>query len=130
MKKLIILSFLVVICFPSYAQFTGGKGGGADKAQIRTRTILSVENEQEKAFFENIKITSPSNSFLIEWNDKISLEQIEIIDILGRVQKTISISKFQKSISFDFEETNKTKGIYFVRFKDKEGRFFSRKISY
>ena len=127
MKKIFILLLLVLIYFPAYSQFTGGSGGGSDKAQIRTRTILSVENEQEKAFFEQIKITSESNSFSIEWNDKIKLEQIEILDILGRIQKTIFISEFQKAISFSF---NGTKGVYFVQFRDNKGRFFSRKLVY
>ncbi|WP_338814572.1 T9SS type A sorting domain-containing protein [Bernardetia sp. Wsw4-3y2] len=128
MKKLFALLILLLIYFPSYSQFTGGSGGGADKAQIRTRTILSVENEQEKAFFEQIKMTSQSNSFSIKWNDKVKLQQIEIIDILGRIQKIVSISEFQKSISISFDGTNKAKGIYFVRFRDGEGRFFSKKI--
>ncbi|WP_338761452.1 T9SS type A sorting domain-containing protein [Bernardetia sp. ABR2-2B] len=122
------LLFLLLFSFPAYSQFTGGNGGGSDKAQIRTKTILSIENEQERAFFEQIKITSQPNFFLVEWNDKIILQQIEIIDILGRVQKTISISEFQKAISFPFSGADKAKGIYFVRFRDDEGRFFSRKI--
>jgi len=125
MKKLFILLILVLIYFPAYSQFTGGSGGGSDKAKIRTRTVLSIENEQEKAFFEKIKMTSQSNSFSIEWNDKIKLQQVEIIDVLGRVQKTISISEFQKAASFSFSGT---KGVYFVRFRDDENRFFSRKI--
>lgn len=150
MKKLFILSFfnrywcfsaatpttyitliLLFFCsFPAYSQFTGGSGGGSDKAQIRTKTILSAENEQEKTFFEQIKIISQSNSFLIEWNNKIKLQQIEIIDILGRVQKTISISEFQKAASFSFSETNKARGVYFVRFRDDEDRVFSKKVIY
>jgi hypothetical protein len=130
MKQLFIILSFLTICFPSYSQFRGGTGGGSDKAEIRTRTILSIENEQEKAFFEQIKISSQSNSFLVEWTDKVSLKQIEIIDILGRVQKTISISEFQKAVSIDFEGKNNAKGIYFVRFKDKEGRFFSKKVVY
>lgn len=125
MKKLFTLLILVLIYFPAYSQFTGGSGGGSDKAQIRTRTVLSIENEQEKAFFENVKIFSQVNSVSIEWNDKIKLEQIEIIDILGRVQKTISISEFQKAISFPFDGT---KGVYFVRFRDAQDRFFSKKV--
>ncbi len=124
------LVFLLLFSFPAYSQFTGGSGGGSDKAQIRTRTILSIENEQEKAFFENVKIISKSNSFLIKWNDKITLQQIEILDILGRIQKTISISEFQKAISFSFDGTNKAKGIYFVRFRDDKDRFFSEKVVY
>lgn len=119
-----------MIYFPVHAQFTGGNGGGSDKAQIRTRTILSIQNEQEEAFFENIKIASQSNSFSIEWTDKINLSQIEILDILGRVQKTISISEFQKEASFSFDGTNNAKGIYFVRFRDDKDRFFSRKVVY
>ncbi len=130
MKKLFILSLLLFIYFPSYSQFTGGNGGGSDKAQIRKQTILSIQNEQEKAFFENMQLTFQSNSFLVEWNDKVSLRQIEIIDILGRVQKTISISEFQKAVSFSFDGANKAKGIYFVRFRDNEDRFFSRKVVY
>ncbi|WP_375562858.1 T9SS type A sorting domain-containing protein [Bernardetia sp. OM2101] len=130
MKKLFILTLLVMIYFPVYSQFTGGTGGGSDKAQIRTRTILSLENEQKKVFFENVKIVSQSNSFSIEWNDKITLQQIEIIDILGRVQKTVSISESQKAISFSFDETNKARGIYFVRFRDDKYRFFSKKVVY
>ena len=122
-----ITLLLFLLSFPAYSQFTGGSGGGSDKAEIRTRTVLSIENEQEKAFFEQIKITSESNSFSIEWSDKIKLEQIEIIDILGRVQKTISISEFQKVISFPFDGT---KGVYFVRFRDNAGQFFSQKIVY
>ncbi len=125
MKKLFILLVITMIYFPSYAQFTGGSGGGSDKAEIRTRTILSVQNEQEKAFFENIKISSPSNSFLIEWNDKVSVKQIEIIDILGRVQKVISISFNER---FAQSERFVSKGIYFVRFRDDKDRFFSRKV--
>lgn len=127
MKQLFILLILVLISFPAYAQFTGGSGGGSDKAEIRTRTILSLENEQEKAFFENVKINSQSNSFSIEWSDKIIIQQVEIIDILGRVQKTISILEYQKTISVSFD---KPKGIYFVRCRDEEGRFFSKKISF
>ena len=124
MKTLFILP-LLLLCAPVYSQFTGGSGGGSDKAQIRTRTILSVENQQEKVFFENIKVVSQSNSFSIEWNDKIKLQQVEIIDILGRVQKTVSISEFQKAVYFSF---GGTKGVYFVRFRDGESRFFSRKV--
>lgn len=133
MKKLFILPILVFIYFPAYSQpsmFQGGKGGGSDKAQIRKQTILSVENEQEEVFFEQIKIISQSNSFLIEWNDKIKLEQIEIIDVLGRVQKLISISEFQKTIFIDFDRINRAKGIYFIRFRDNKDRFFSEKIIY
>jgi len=115
----------MLIYFPAYSQFTGGNGGSSDKAQIRKQTILSVENEPKKAFFENLKIASQPNSFLVKWNDKITLNQIEIIDILGRVQKTISISEFQKAISIPF---NGTMGVYFIRFRDEKGRFFSRKI--
>jgi hypothetical protein len=128
MKKLFIISLLLLISFSAYSQFIGGNGGGSDKAQIRTRTILSLESEQEKqekAFFENVKIASQSNSFSAEWNDKITLKQIEIIDILGRIQKTVLVSEFQKAISFPFDAT---KGVYFVRFRDDEDRFFSSKI--
>jgi hypothetical protein len=127
MKQLFILLSFLTICFPCYSQFTGGSGGGSDKAEIRTRTILSVENEQEKAFFEQIKISSQSNSFLIEWTDKINLQQIEIIDILGRVQKTISISFNER---FALSEPFVSKGIYFVRFRDDKDRFFSKKVVY
>ncbi len=125
MKKLFILLILVLIYFPAYSQFTGGGGGGSDKAQIRTRTILSVDNEQEKAFFEQIKIISASNSFSIEWTDKIKLEQIEIIDILGRLQKVISVSFDER---FAQSEWFVSKGIYFIRFRDNENRFFSKKV--
>jgi hypothetical protein len=130
MKQLFILLSFLTICFPCYSQFTGGSGGGSDKAEIRTRTILSVENEQEKAFFEQIKISSQSNSFSVEWTDKVSLRQIEIIDILGRVQKTVFISEFQKAVSFSFNGTNNARGVYFVRFRDDKDRFFSRKVVY
>ena len=108
--------------------FQGGGGGGSDEKQIRTRTILSLEDEnreQEKEFFDLLKISSQSNSFLIEWNDKVVLQQIEIIDMLGRVQKSVSILAFQKASSFSF---NGTRGVYFFQFRDNRGKLFRRKI--
>ena len=127
MKKVYFSFFFTLLSFSVYAQFKGGSGGGSTKGEIRTQTVLSVENSEEKVFFENLKIISQTNTILIKWNETLGIEQIEIIDILGNTQKTVEISEFQKQTLIYFESA---KGVYFIRFKNNREQLFTRKIIY
>ena len=127
MQKLIILSFLYLIIFPSYAQFTGGSGGGAAKAEVRKQTILSVEDKREADFFRKINIIAQSNTLQIQWNEDINLRQIEIVDVLGNRISSVSVFESKQEIIIPFD---KVKGIYFIRFKNDKEQIFTKKVAY
>ncbi|WP_291724363.1 T9SS type A sorting domain-containing protein [Bernardetia sp.] len=127
MKSVILFIFLMLLPFSIYAQFTGGDGGGSAKAEIRKQTVLSLEEEQKKAFFENLKVITQKDIVYIKWNDKVKIEYIEIIDVLGKKLNTVYVSDFKNEIKIPFIET---KGVYFIRFKSNKEQFFTKKMAY
>lgn len=122
-----VFVFFMLFPFSIQAQFRGGSGGGATKAEIRKQTILSVEDKREADFFSKINIITQSNIFQIQWNEDINIRQIEIVDILGKRIGNVPISESEREVTIPF---NKTKGVYFIRFKNDKEQFFTKKVAY
>lgn len=123
MRLSFIIFFVVSLCFSSHAQrYTGGAGGGSAKAEVRTQIILSAEDHID--WDDNITVQIRQDEIQLTWNDRIVIQHIELVDILGK-RCFFQENTTGSAVSFKLSFPN---AIYILRLTDKFGRMYTKKI--